>query len=100
MLPLIRLEEKLIYDCCPSLASHISDTKVSIYYYERFREYGIGTTSSAKQSIFYCPWCGSKLPSRLRDKWFDEIDAMGIEPDDVENIPTKYLSDLWWKLAH
>ena len=31
----------------------------------------------------------------------DKVELIeALEPDDVENIPTKYLSDLWWKLAH
>ena len=65
----------------------------SIQYDSRFDEYWV-EAGSARQSLFYCPWCGEKLPESQRDKWFDEVEAMGLDPwgDDV---PEPYRSDEW-----
>ncbi|MEM7780234.1 MAG: hypothetical protein AAF697_07595 [Pseudomonadota bacterium] len=49
---------------------------------------------SAKQQLFYCPWCGEKLPPSQRDRWFDELEAMGIDPN-VDPIPSAYQSGEW-----
>ena len=84
--------------CCTEMFLHLSEGDVPIVYSLRFREYGIkindGGTSF--QEISYCPWCGSKLPNSLRREWFDRIEKLGLDPFDA-NIPSKMLSDSWWK---
>ena len=49
--------------------------------------------------IAYCPWCGQKLPASKRERWFEELDGMGIDYSlfDTERVPEPYLSDAWWK---
>jgi hypothetical protein len=65
-----------------------------------FREYGLiihdGGTSSL--SIHFCPWCGAKLPESLRDRWFEELRAMGLDPWE-DDIPEAYKSADWWAKA-
>jgi hypothetical protein len=69
------------YDCPDNLVT----------YSPKFREYGIiihsggppGSGSRAKSTIRYCPWCGTKLPESLRDRWFDRLDELGLEPEDA-----------------
>ena len=52
--------------------------------------------------IYYCPWCGKKLPINLSDKWFEilkkehGIDYPFDDPD-RKNIPEEFKSDEWWK---
>jgi len=66
------------------------------------------------ETLFFCPWCGTKLPSSLRDECFDaveresdeldeELAAKGIELDLPELFKArsirlkKYDTEEWWK---
>jgi hypothetical protein len=33
------------------------------------------------QTIEYCPWCGARLPSSLRDEYFERLEQLGLEPE-------------------
>lgn len=84
--------------CCREMESHILSGDVKIKYNSKFREYGIPVKDggSAVQNISFCPWCGKQLPSSLRDKWFEVIDGLGLEPGDPE-ITEKYKTESWWQ---
>lgn len=84
--------------CCEDMETFITSNELAVIYNNKFREYGIRYTDggTSYQIINYCPWCGKKLPESLRDKWFDEIESQGFDPDDP-NLPKKYLSDEWFK---
>jgi hypothetical protein len=61
----------------------------------KFREHGliIHDGGGAVYGIAFCPWCGSRLPESLRDRWFDELERRGIDnPDDA---PPDMLTDAW-----
>jgi hypothetical protein len=47
----------------------------SVIYIPKFREYGIVILDggSSMKRINYCPWCGTQLPSPLRDEWFEKF---------------------------
>lgn len=92
------MKDDSIQYCCEQLKVFSSDNETDIIYNKKFREFGIliSDGGSSFQMINYCPWCGMKLPTSLRDQWFDEIWALGLEPDG-DNLPGEYLSDLWWK---
>jgi len=79
------------YECADSL----------VHYSARFDEYGLiihdGGTSSL--GISHCPWCGAKLPASKRDRWFQELEARGIEEPLDENAPAEYLTDAWYRGA-
>jgi hypothetical protein len=72
-----------------------------IHYSAHMREYGLiihdGGTASAR--IRFCPWCGQSLPESLRDRWFSELEALGINPWDDE-VPEAYCSDAWYRDRH
>jgi len=77
-----------------------------VVYVSEYREYGLpirdGKNSSASSYmvIYYCPWCGSELPTSLRDEWFHIMRSeYGLENpyDDKRKIPKEFKSDLWWK---
>jgi len=83
----------------PACDVHSSDddcTDRLISYIAKFDEYGIiirdGGTASA--TIAFCPWCGTRLPESKRDRWFDELDAKGIDPNG-NDVPPEYESAAW-----
>ena len=82
--------------CCKEMDTH-ANSDIGIVYLEKFREYGISYNDggSSFQEITFCPWCGKRLPSSLRDEWFELIESLGLEPDD--ELPDEIKSDLWWK---
>ncbi len=68
-----------------------------VNYSPRLREYGliVHDGGTAVELIRFCPWCGTKLPESMRDRWFAELRALGIEPGEDE-IPEAYQSSAWW----
>ncbi|WCM86431.1 DUF6980 family protein [Acidovorax sp. NCPPB 3576] len=61
----------------------------------KFREYGINYVGGGSyQVIDFCPWCGKKLSSSLREVWFEVLDRIGLEPED--DIPLEMQSEAWW----
>lgn len=62
----------------------------------KFREYGIIVHDGGMSVILikFCPWCGEKLPSSLRDRWFAELKESGHSPFTPPDI---YQSDAWYR---
>ena len=68
--------------------------------------YDDGKSYGVRLPLFYCPWCGKKLPKKLSHK-MEEIlereynitaknwDAPGW--DDEKDLPKEFLTDEWWK---
>ena len=72
----------------------------ALEYVPKFREFGISVNKdSSKIRISHCPWCGSKLPSGLRERWFHELENMFPDFDGFadERIPPEFQTDEWWK---
>jgi hypothetical protein len=69
---------------------------VLIRFDERFVEYGLLVHDGGSSSIIilFCPWCGTRLPESRRDRWFDELEALGIDPGGDE-IPIEYRDGRW-----
>lgn len=65
----------------------------SVGYDARFDVYWV-PAGGALQRLSFCPWCGEQLPPSQRDRWFDELEAMGIDPD-IHPIPELYRSGAW-----
>ena len=80
------------------MEKHLRNEKVALMYVPKFREYGIRsrTGDTSYQLIKYCPWCGSKLPESLRDKWFDRLEKLGLEPESPD-LPKDMTTDEWYK---
>jgi hypothetical protein len=81
---------------------HLNGGEIHLSYSPEFREYSISYKKrygGGEQLINYCPWCSKKLPKSLRDGFFDTLEEMGIEADimDLDNIPTEFKTDEWWK---
>ncbi|HEX4068764.1 MAG TPA: hypothetical protein VHX42_01575, partial [Candidatus Babeliales bacterium] len=58
-------------------------------------------TSTSKSLMLFCPNCGARLPSSLRDEWFDILEnEYGLEEplhEDKEKVPKEFLTHEWWK---
>lgn len=71
-----------------------------VYFSRQFNEFGLkiidGGTSYI--SIRHCPFCGTKLPESLRERWFEEMEKLGIDAWGDE-IPGKYKTDAWYMEA-
>ena len=83
--------------CCDVMSYYLNQEDRVVLYKKQFREYGIRILDGGNSFILisYCPWCGKKLPLSLRDKWFDLIFALGLDPDQSD-LPEEYYSDKWW----
>jgi len=70
-----------------------------ITYVKVFDEYGIAVKDggTSKIRIKYCPWCGTRLPESKKDRWYDELEQLGISDPDDPRIPDSYRTDLWWR---
>ncbi len=89
--------------CCDMMARNVctdDQEKRLVFYSKRFDEYMLPETDGSGSGILlnYCPWCGNKLPESKRMRWFDELDALGIEFSllETEQVPPEYLTDAWW----
>lgn len=84
--------------CCERLVDQVRADDVPIVCAEEFREVGVAVVDggSSYLVIDFCPHCGTKLPSQLRDEWFDRLDALGIDPDDGA-VPEEFRSSRWWR---
>lgn len=79
-------------------STNYNDVDTGIVYVEKFDEYGVKINDDGTSYVVikFCPWCGKKLPNSQREKWFDEIEQLGIEPWS-ENVPEKYRTDKWFR---
>lgn len=84
--------------CCQEMATHLESDELHLSYVPKFREYGIDYlkhSGGGIQVINFCPWCGTKLSLTLRDQWFNELDRLGLEPDN--QLPDNLQDDSWWR---
>lgn len=89
--------EKQLSNVCDQHANRFDCPDALVEYLPKFDEYGVIVHDGGKSvvTIEYCPWCGKRLPASMREKWFDELHALGMDADD-ENIPEKFKSDAWY----
>ena len=93
---------KLFEHCCKKMKQFLDEKKVAIEYSPIGREYYIDLKgSAAKQCFFYCPWCGKRLPTSLRNEYFDTLKKEhGIDDrydkEQAKRMPKAFKSDAWW----
>jgi hypothetical protein len=75
---------------------HIQGGELCLNFLSKFREYGINYVDggTSLQTIHFCPWCGTKLPSSLRTEWFDMLEQLQLEPTDA--LPPELSDATWW----
>jgi hypothetical protein len=87
---------------CDKLKLYSSDdfdnVDTPIMFSRKFDEYGLKVWDGGTSSILikHCPWCGEILPESKRDKWFKEIEKLGIDPWTAD-VPDKYNTDEWFR---
>ena len=81
---------------CDMHADRFSCADALIDFIAKFREYGIiiHDGGSSHIVISYCPWCGARLPDSQRERWFDELEALGIDPR-TDDVPGEFDDDRW-----
>lgn len=84
---------------CPTHAVREDCPDALISYSDKFREYGLVVHDGGSGSIRigFCPWCGTKLPASLRDRWFEALAALGFEDPWEQDIPEAFHSDAWYR---
>jgi len=70
-----------------------------LIFHELFDEYGIPVRDGGQSVLLiqHCPWCGTRLPPSQRDRWFDDLEALGVDEQEIEEIPARFLSAEWRK---
>lgn len=71
---------------------------VLVRFSEKFREYGLIVHDGGSSSIgiSFCPWCGTKFPESLRDRWFDELEILGFDDPFSQEIPDRFKTGAWY----
>lgn len=82
----------------PSPLSHMDqhpENKGGLVQYDvRFDSYSLAVSHTVSQQIQFCPWCGARLPPSQRARWFEELEAIGIDPIG-DDYPESYSTDEW-----
>ncbi|MDR1528271.1 MAG: hypothetical protein LBS22_01640 [Puniceicoccales bacterium] len=68
-----------------------------ILYTPKWRSYGLVIKGNPRNQyiLFYCPFCGKKLPTDLVDEHFDAIRDDTGKP--LDPLPEEFKTDEWWK---
>ena len=84
--------------CCDAMTLYLHEDSLPLAYVPKFREYGLRVLDGGTSYIVltFCPWCGARLPSSMREAWFDAVEKLGLEPESPA-LPLPYRSDLWWR---
>ncbi len=91
--------------CCQLMSDFLNDPRIPIGYSAAYREYYIKLRSTTSiQLMFYCPWCGVKLPKDLRDEFldifYDQL-KLNLKPGlgtlETPGLPEEFKTDAWWK---
>ena len=84
-----------LVEYCPDIRSYSF-----IIRYDDGKSYGV------RLPLFYCPWCGKKLPEKLSHKMEEVLEAeYGITAKDWDSpkwnddtdLPDEFKTDEWWK---
>jgi hypothetical protein len=81
--------------------SHPENRGAIVHYSQKWDHYyvKVENVDSIIQEIYYCPWCGLKLPLSRRDAWFDALEKLGIDPvQNPELVPREFKSSQWWEV--
>lgn len=88
--------------CCSLLQDFVNNCKTGVKYHPAEREITILLAREmGRQTVYYCPWCGFKLPTSLFDTRIEVLEnEHGIDApyDDKQKklIPAEFLTDEWW----
>jgi hypothetical protein len=88
---------KALHHSCEQHADPWECPDTTLVYHEPYGEYGIPIRDGGMSYLIieHCPWCGTRLAPSQRDSWFDAVEAAGLDPDDLDNLPERFLSGAW-----
>ena len=84
--------------CCEDM--HDSINQLKIVEYDRIdRSYSLPVSERRSKELFFCPWCGSKLPKVLNEEYLEALEKINIvfPNHDFSNVPPEFRTDEWWK---
>jgi len=83
--------------CCDELRDHCKNEELGIIFYPKFLEFGLLVQDGGSSfiEIYYCPWCGEKLPNSVRDLRFKMIDKLPRGPDGALRFPEGFDHERW-----
>ena len=100
------LEGSVLAKTFPRLWEFASDNETAVCYRPELREFWIPVVdgpvidgSASGIVITHDPWSGRALPAPLRNEWFDQIEALGVdtaEPSFRSGLPSEFNSETWW----
>ena len=89
--------------CCKVMAYYAQYKDALIDYDIEDRSYSFilhDDPDGTRLDMYYCPWCGTKIPKDIRDEWIRILETeFGIKEPYLnrEKVPKEFLSDEWWK---
>ncbi len=91
--------------CCNAMQSLLEDKEVPMRYDPVTRYYALTIPKyySKKNHIHqrvwieFCPLCGTKLPSTLRDEWIELVKQNFQITKDLKKLPKEFHTDEWWR---
>jgi hypothetical protein len=93
--------------CCLDMAWFISEpiewesqgANPVIIWISSWNEYRIEISRDGNSAvlIYYCPWCGAKLPKSRHNLWLETLYKLGFNDPGEQNIPKEFESDEWWR---
>ncbi|WP_375331625.1 DUF6980 family protein [Candidatus Tisiphia endosymbiont of Temnostethus pusillus] len=94
--------------CCKKMeyyANHCyNEEHELVIYHSEIREYNLmlhGHNYGMEQHMYYCPFCGTKLPKTLGEEWCkivkDELGLDTVYAEEWETLPEEFKTDEWWK---
>jgi hypothetical protein len=91
-----RMREELDKNCQTS-SDTLQCPDVLVRYVPKYDEYGliVHDGGSSMIRISFCPWCGARFAPSKRDRWFDELERRGIDPQS-DTVPSEFLTESWW----
>ncbi len=93
--------ETILREQFPEIFGFIDADECGLGYSPIFREFSLqvrGSSKSVRQTIYHCPFTGTALPLGLRDEYFNELEALGLEDGlaDIPRAPMEFQSEAWW----
>jgi hypothetical protein len=90
--------------CCYNMEYYVNKNR-EISYDIKFRSFHLRLEDDehycTRQQLYYCPWCGTKLPEDLDGVWSktlrEEYNIHDPIFDDANKVPPEFKTDEWWK---
>lgn len=90
--------------CCKKMDYYATEKNSLVEYSPETRTYDFilqDDSFGTYQGMYYCPWCGKKLPKTLGEEWCKVIkENLGLDyvfAEEWATLPEEFKTDEWWK---